>query len=233
MRVVADIETDGLDNPSRIWCAVAVDIDTGKEYVFDFTKDGSTDLFMAWAPRVSQWIGHNFIDYDHAWIERLLAYRIDPARVVDTLVLSHLLKYKLDDGHSLEAWGDRLGIAKVGLDINFMTYDPQIVERCRRDVEINLALYKYLMSKIDRKEFHEAIKTEMEFAWVCREMHENGFAFDIDGAKRLYEEIDLPKLSSSGSTHPNSRSTVRYLELACLVTGWILLNLLLVVLSLS
>lgn len=192
MRVVCDIETDGLDNPSRIWCVVAVDIDTRKEYVFDFTKDGSTDLFMAWAQGVSQWIGHNFIAYDHAWIERLLAYRIDPARVVDTLVLSYLLKYKLDDGHSLEAWGDRLGIAKVGLDIDFSDQSSihSIIERCKRDVEINLELYKYLMSKIDRKEFHEAIKTEMEFAWICREMHENGFAFDIDGAKRLYEEID-------------------------------------------
>jgi DNA polymerase-1 len=192
MRVVADIETDGLNNPSRVWCCVAIDIDTGKEYVFDFTKDGSADLFMAWAGSVSTWIGHNFIDYDHAWIERLLKYRIDPSRVVDTLVLSHLLKYRLDDGHSLEAWGTRLGIAKVGLDVDFTDQAslPIILKRCKTDVEINLKLYEYLMSKLDRHEFKEAIETEMEFAWVCREMHENGFAFDIEGAKELYNEID-------------------------------------------
>lgn len=192
MRVVADIETDGLNNPSRVWCCVAIDIDTGKEYVFDFTKDGSTDLFMAWAGGVSTWIGHNFIAYDHAWIERLLKYRIDPSRIIDTLVLSHLLKYRLDDGHSLEAWGDRLGIAKVGLDVDFTDQAslPIILKRCKTDVEINLKLYEYLMSKLDRHEFKEAIETEMEFAWICREMHENGFAFDIEGAKELYNEIE-------------------------------------------
>jgi DNA polymerase-1 len=192
MRVVADIETDGLDNPSKVWCVVAIDIDTRKEYVFDFTKDGTADLFMDWAPSVSQWIGHNFIAYDHVWIEQLLKYRIPPSRVVDTLVLSHLLKYRLDDGHSLEAWGTRLGIAKVGLDVDFASADnlPEIIQRCKRDVEINLRLYEFLMKKLDRKEFHEAIETEMEFAWVCRDMHENGFAFDIAGAKELYNEIN-------------------------------------------
>lgn len=192
MRVCCDIETDGLDNPSRIWCVVAVDIDTEKWYEFNFTVEEDVKAFSAWVNGVKHWIGHNFISYDSVWLSRLAGVSIKPGSITDTLVLSHLLKYKLDDGHSLEAWGDRLKIAKVGLDIDFTSPSQikDIVARCKRDVEINLKLYKYLMSKLDRTEFHEAIQTEMEFAWVCREMHENGFAFDIDGAKELYNEID-------------------------------------------
>jgi DNA polymerase-1 len=188
LRVVADIETNALENPTQVWCLCAIDIDTKKEYSFDLTKD--TRDFLSWASGVTSWVGHNFIAYDAVWLKQLVGLDIQRGSVVDTLVLSHLLKYKLDDGHSLEAWGDRLKIKKVGLDVDFSTPSSAIIERCKTDVKINLALYEYLMSKLDRKEFHEAIRTEMEFAWVCRDMHEAGFAFDIDGAKELYNEID-------------------------------------------
>lgn len=189
MRVVFDLETDGLDNPSLVWCVVARDVDTNEEYVFNVYNEG-TDRLLDWAKHVDLWIGHNIISYDCPWISRLCGVVIDRSKVCDTLVLSHLLKYRLDDGHSLEAWGDRLGVQKVGLDIDFTTYSEEILNRCRRDVEINLKLYKFLMSKLDRKEFVEAIETEMEFAHICQEMHENGFAFDIDGARNLYKEIE-------------------------------------------
>jgi DNA polymerase-1 len=188
MRVVADIETNALENPTICWCLCAIDIDTKKEYSFEFPND--LQAFRLWSSSVEHWIGHNFISYDAVWINSLLGVHILPGTVTDTLVLSHLLKYKLDDGHSLEAWGDRLKIKKVGLDVDFTKWSEDIIDRCKTDVKINLALYEYLMSKLDRKEFHEAIKTEMEFAWVCRDMHEAGFAFDIDGAKELYNEID-------------------------------------------
>lgn len=187
MDVVFDIETNSLTNPDKIWCIVARDVSTKEEYVF-------TDMgeFLEFFPKVTKWIGHNVIDYDCKWLTDLLGVVFNKPSVIDTLVLSHLLKYKLEDGHSLEAWGDRLGIAKVGLDIDFSDQSSlhSIIERCKRDVEINLKLYEFLMSKLDRHEFHEAIQTEMEFAWICREMHENGFCFDIDGAKQLYNEIE-------------------------------------------
>lgn len=192
MRVVCDIETNSLDNPTRVWCVCAIDIDTKKEYVFDLTKPEELLSLRRWADGVSCWVGHNFIAYDSVWLTRLLDIRLSKGDVIDTLVLSHLLKYRLDEGHSLEAWGDRLGIKKVGLDLDFS--DPSqvrsIIDRCKQDVKINLVLYEYLMKKLDRPEFHEAIDTEMQFAWVCREMHESGFCFDIDGAKELYNEIE-------------------------------------------
>jgi DNA polymerase-1 len=190
MKVVFDIECNALDNPTKIWCIVARDVDTNEEYVFlepDYSR-----FVSEFVPKVQRWIGHNIINYDCKVLTTLLGLSFPHDKVTDTLVLSHLLKFKLEEGHSLEAWGDRLGIAKVGLDIDFSDQSSihSIIERCKRDVEINLKLYKFLMNKLDRKEFKEAIETEMEFAWICREMHENGFAFDIDGAKQLYAEID-------------------------------------------
>lgn len=188
MRVVCDIETNSLDNPDKIWCVCAIDIDTKKEYSFDLTSN--LQDFLVWSRDVRCWIGHNFISYDAAWLTKLLGIPIRSSDVIDTLVLSHLLKYRLDEGHSLEAWGDRLGIAKIGLDIDFTKYSEDIIQRCMTDVRINLKLYEFLLSKLDRPEFKEAIDTEMRFAWVCREMHENGFAFDIDKAKEIYAEVE-------------------------------------------
>jgi DNA polymerase-1 len=194
LRIVADIETNGLDDATRIWCVCAIDVDTKKEYTFDFTDSNQVEAFKSFVPGVRQWIGHNFIAYDGPWLYQLAGISIEPGSICDTLVLSHLLKYRYDDGegHSLEAWGTRLGIAKVGLDLDFKDQSSidKIIERCQQDVKINLRLYEFLMTKLDRKEFAEAIETEMQFAVLCRDMHDNGFAFDYDGAKELYNEIE-------------------------------------------
>ena len=62
MRLVYDIETDGLD-PSVIWCLVAIDADTDTTYKF---SDYDPDLLnlsdgLALLSKADVLIGHNII----------------------------------------------------------------------------------------------------------------------------------------------------------------------------
>jgi DNA polymerase-1 len=189
MRVICDIETDALKNPTVIWCIVAKDIDSGQVYTFDGPEE-VRKLFPAFHERVSLYIGHNFISYDADCIRRLLNLTLDSSRVTDTLVLSRLLKYDIVGGHSLEAWGDRLGQKKVGLDVDFSSYSRGMLARCKQDVEINHLLYKFLEKKILlRDEFKLAVEVEHKMQVLTQDMHEHGFKFDVDKAIKLRDEL--------------------------------------------
>lgn len=189
MRVICDCETDALKNPSIIWCIVAKDIDSGEVYTFDGPEE-VRKFYPAFHQRVTRYIGHNFISYDAGCLRRLLNLDVDSSSITDTLVLSRLLKYDLEGGHSLEAWGGRLGQKKVGLDVDFSSYSKEMLARCKQDVEINHLLYLYLEKKILlRDEFKLAVDVEHKMQVLTQEMHEHGFKFNVDKAIKLRDEL--------------------------------------------
>lgn len=187
MRVVLDLEANALNDPSEIWCICIKDIDTGK--TFEYTH-GTYQAFQHQAKDFTQVIGHNIIAYDLVHIRNLLGVDIPGRMVIDTLILSHLFHFSIPGGHSLEAWGERLKHAKVGLNISdWSVYSDAMVDRCRNDVELNEKLYTFLRAKLDRKEFWEAIRVEHDVARICCDLRSNGFAFDLDRAKELDKEL--------------------------------------------
>jgi hypothetical protein len=149
MRLVIDVETDALeiDKIKHVWCIVAKDIDTGVIYVYE---ENQLEEFRTLAADADSFIGHNFIHYDYLVVERFSPGSIDPTKVIDTLVLSHLLNYRISDGegHSLQAWGTRFDLPKYPSP-DFNVYTPQMLEYCIRDVEINELLYGYLQEFLD------------------------------------------------------------------------------------
>lgn len=183
MYFVIDIEADALVKPENVWCIVAKNIETNEVYKYDpsTVKEGIEFLQGI----ATGYIGHNLIGYDRCVLRDLLGVDIADKKIIDTLVLSRLLKFNIDDGHSLEAWGTRLKFAK-GNFTDFTSYSKEMLDYCVRDVELNHLLYNYLWSKLDREEFHKAIEVEHEMAFICQGMHEDGFAFDIDKAKNLH-----------------------------------------------
>ena len=185
---VIDVEADALINPTRIWCIVIKNIDSGEVHVFD--GDDLKERFISFAGTVDCFIGHNLIGWDRSTIRDLLGYDIRYHKVIDTLVLSRLLKYNLDDGHSLEAWGTRLNLPK-GSHTDFTVYSREMLDYCKQDVELTHKVYNYLMRKLDRPEFKQAIEVEHEMAWICQGMHEDGFNFDYEEAKKLYDELTV------------------------------------------
>ena len=67
MKLVFDIETDGLD-ASKIWCIVAKDLDTNKIYSYDPNEIDSGLELLAKAELL---IGHNILGFDIPVIENL------------------------------------------------------------------------------------------------------------------------------------------------------------------
>lgn len=189
MKLVVDIETDSLDVNAvkNIWCIVCKDVDSSKVYVFEGLTNECKDLLKS----AASVIGHNFIHYDYCVIERFAPGTIDPSKVVDTLVLSKLLKYSLDDGegHSLEAWGSRFKCPKHPSP-DFSQFSPEMLEYCKQDVDINHTLYNYLASYLSGSEWTRPIETEMAMAWICLDMHLNGFKYDKVKADELKKDLE-------------------------------------------
>jgi len=140
-------------------------------------------------------IGHNFISYDYLVLERFLPGCINQHRVIDTLVLSRLLKYKPNDGngHGLEAWGARLEVPKLPSP-PFDKFSEELVTYCKQDVEITAKLYEYLMEWLGGPDHDLARFAEMAMAWVCLDIHLNGFKYDKERADNLKKELECKLL---------------------------------------
>lgn len=186
-RVVADIETDSL-TPNIIWIIGAADLDTDEYFSFE-RPDLHPQAFAQFAATVGTWVGHNFLAFDLPAIRRLVPdVHIDPACVVDTLVVSKLLNYNIEGGHSLEAWGKRFGQPKPALaDFSALTDEMRL--RVEGDVALNYTLYKHYAKYIENPAWKEALDTEHQMVLVCLDMQANGFTFDIDAARVLYQKI--------------------------------------------
>ncbi len=188
MKVILDIECNGIQAPTTVWCIVVKDIDSGEVFIFE--GDEVYEEFPIFAKRITKAVGHNIIGYDSRVLEHLGVFRFSHECLLDTLVLSQLFNFKLEGGHSLENWGTLLKHPKVGLDIkDWSTYTPQMLERCINDVHLNHKVYDFLKKKIDRPEFYKAIKVEHDVAHICNDLHKDGFSFDINAAIDLYDEI--------------------------------------------
>ena len=188
MFVVVDIETEGLRDCQKIWVAVLKDIDTNKTQVFRNLHEDPSEFLKA-AKDVSVWIGHNVIHFDLPVLCRLTGLVVDPQCVVDTLVVSRLLNAGIEGGHSLDAWGQRLGCLKSHFN-DWTGWSQQMEDYCVQDVEVTHKLYNRFKNYIHSDQWKAALRLEHDIAFICRDMHENGFAFDIDTARKLHEEID-------------------------------------------
>lgn len=193
MRVVLDIEANGLtpNSVEDLHCIVMKDIDNDEMSVF--TRKDLFDGLSVYASKITEVIGHNIIQYDLPVMERLLDIHFNPDIVCDTLVLSRLLNVGRPGGHSLEAWGEKLKHPKIGLDItDWSTFTPEMLERCKNDVELNAKVYVELREIIDRNKpsFDRAIRIEHDIQRVCVDMHDNGFAFDRRTAEAIRTELN-------------------------------------------
>jgi DNA polymerase-1 len=185
--VVCDIETDDL-KATKVWVAVCKDIDTGIVNVFE-RPDLNPEPFVAYAKGVTRWIGHSFISFDAPTLSRLVrGVFIDPATVIDTLVVSRLVDYKIAGGHGLEAWGNRVGVPKPYVE-DFADFGPHIIQRCIEDVEINHKVFDRLKPYIYSPLWRTAMRLEHQTEIMCRELHLNGFAFDKVKADALLNEL--------------------------------------------
>lgn len=190
-KVVAfDIETDDLD-ATHIWCICSQDIDTGEcETFLNVTSiEEERERFVRYIDTVDRFVFHNGLGFDVKVINKLLGQVIEPSKVLDTLVISRLKDFTLDgNGHSLKAWGQRLGDFKLGFS-DFSVLTDEMIEYCKQDVAVTVKLYNHFRKMIEEPSWQEAIRCEHDIQILCEQMTDNGFVFDESKAEELLGEI--------------------------------------------
>lgn len=206
MRVVIDIEANGLENPTKIWCIICKDIDTGKIYKF---RNLTTDIeerhaFEIFSKGIKHWIGHNFLDYDYPVIRNLLCITLTDVSSIstDTLIISKMVDYSRPTGHSIEAYGEEFGLEKDKFS-DYSKWSQELENRCERDVMICDLIYHKYNKIINDLNWHSSIALEHRFQLICNDLHTNGFGFDKQKASKLLtkvteqiEELDKDILSA-------------------------------------
>jgi len=190
MKVVIDIEANGLHNPTQIWVIVCKDIETKTYHIFrNLTNDPiEYERFRAWASNINLWIGHNILGYDLPVIRNLLGIEIDTERVIDTLIISKMADYPRQ-GHSIENYGIEFGLEK-GHYSDWSKYSQAMEDYCLRDVDICELIYLKYIKYINKEEHSLCISLEHRFQNIVNNLSSNGFSFNVDKATKLLSKVE-------------------------------------------
>lgn len=208
MRIILDIETNSKHD--KIWCVVTREVETGLVLIWD--EPAGLQFYMN---HTSEVITHNGIFFDFPVLKKVWGITVKKSQVVDTLVLARLFDPSIENGHSLEAWGERLGHYKAPYKKiwSWMTGKPLIVEDekgkkvdqshlafdepvfpllhnyCRQDTQVTAELYKHLTKEMENDFSKESIKLEHEVAIIIAEQERNGFKLNVPEALQLLSEL--------------------------------------------
>jgi len=114
--------------------------------------------------------------------------------------MSRLFNPVRENGHSLKAWGWRVGCLKQEQPKDFDSYTPEMLEYCIQDVKLNEAVYNYLINegKIFSK---ECIDLEHCVAKIMKEQEKTGFFFNTQQAMELLAELKAKQLDVEDEVH--------------------------------
>lgn len=221
---VIDIESNGFFFASdKIWTICVKDINNPdkKMTLNPFKDDQSYNKLKEWHSSYINPIvaGHFILGFDMFVLFKLLGVSFtvgkdslfgNPCIFVDTLYLSQYINPDID-GHSLEAWGERLGINKI--DYFEVAKEKGIIQKdskkgdefsvhseymdvyCERDVDVNIKLLHKLLSDFCRiygiTNFsipdHYKCGQKNFFLMSCQEY--TGWKFDVKYGLDLAERI--------------------------------------------
>ena len=178
-----DIETDGID-ATRVWCIAVHNIDTDEVVTFSDTTLG---LFKPWLEsEVDRLIFHNGISFDVPVLESLMSVDFSGVQLEDTLVMSQLYQPNLEKGHSLAAWGERLGFEKGDYE-DWSKFTDDMLEYCIRDTKVTTKVYRHLVA---HELSDDAKLLEYEIKKQCSLQERTGWYFDLHSAIQLLAEIN-------------------------------------------
>jgi DNA polymerase I-like protein with 3'-5' exonuclease and polymerase domains len=201
LRLVFDAEGDGLlETITKFHCLVISAVDSDRVYEYG---PGQIAEALEHLSRADMLIGHNIQGFDLPALLTLYDWAPLPeCRIIDTLIAGRLILPNLDrlDGevvqrtkdaafgkvfgkYSLEAWGVRLGLTKIGAELkNWTEWTLEIQARCAGDVAINKALWRFL-----RPDGYPQAALELEHAVaaICDRIVSDGVPFDVGAAEQL------------------------------------------------
>ena len=228
MKLVWDIETDGLD-ATKIWCLCALDIDSGVEYKF---SDYDTDLLplsagLGLLKKATVHIGHNLIGYDMVQLRKITGLDLFDRKIVDTWIMSQVLDYenpKLPKSkfnkpmHGLAGWGQMLGNQKWDFH-EWEAYSKEMLKYCVQDVRVNRDIYQALMKmfndmKAKQPMISNGLMIEMETAKFEALTKSKGWKFDVDKANNTLNKIIAEMESISKIIEPHLDPIIRLIDKA-------------------
>jgi len=173
--IYLDIETNLAHD--RIWCCVTKKDDEIKVWT---SPTGLQQYISSYKV-----VAHNLIGFDARVLREVWNVGITLPQAVDTLVMSRLFNPNIDGGHSLKAWGKRLGFHKLDFDVEDFDsgLTDEMIEYCTRDVEVLEATHKRLVKEMHN--FGGSIQLEHEVAMHIQRQEQNGFKLDIPKATKL------------------------------------------------
>jgi len=198
-RIAIDIETNMAHDVIHL--AVTQDIDTGEVHtwkaatgLWDYLKDATLIA------------SHNGCSFDFPILNRLWKTKIGLKQAYDTLVVSRLLEPTRENGHSLDAWGQTLGVKKLDYKATWQwmmnrneaysgecfdaPIDVLLEHYCLRDVSVLRSLFTHLETLIVDKGFsQESVGLEHQVAAIINKQEKNGFKLDTIHATCLLAEL--------------------------------------------
>ena len=133
---------------------------------------------------------HNGICFDAPILREHWKTTVMPSQVCDTLVLSRLLSPSLEGGHSLDAWGQRLGFPKGDFNDWDGGLTPEMETYCIQDTLVTEKLYRHLVSELKQQKFdNRSIDLEHKVQAIIAKQERNGFKLDERKATILLSEL--------------------------------------------
>jgi DNA polymerase-1 len=199
VRIGLDIETS-LDHKT-IWLVKTIDIDSGEVRTWN-----NPDGLQAYIEASTLVTGQNIVAFDSRVLMNCWKMKIPLRKMSDTLILSKLLKPNREGGHSLAAWGERLGTKKTEYSKIWewiadrrQEYDGECFDRpfmpllsyyCEQDVRVLRVLFLHLEAEWKASGFsQESFELEHEVAQIIAEQEQNGFKFDLPYATCLLADL--------------------------------------------
>jgi hypothetical protein len=209
-----------------VWCLAIRDVDTNASYLFE-GEDVKNGVKML-VEEATEIIGHNIIDFDlllmkamygvdyyfpHTPRDKKAKYNGTPIVLGgreklchDTLVMSKCANPDRWGGHSLEAWGKRIGLEKIdwrgraielGLisasapkGAEFAQYHPEMGEYCARDTEVNRQVFLALYQELGEWPWTDAMDLEHWVRDIVTRQSHRGFLFNQSLAASNIQWLD-------------------------------------------
>ena len=214
MRFVIDIESsnllqNGLDytvmpyklkSDYTIHCVVIRHVDSPA--IKTLVGDDITEENLRHALRkCTELIGHNLVAFDMPVLKLagLLDYEIafpgkqttlygKPCKVTDTLIWSKLLNADRFGGHSLDAWGKRLGNNKGNFN-DWSKFSQEMLDYCVQDTAVNVDIFNNLTLEQGTHDWSTPYNMEVKLADLTLKQELLGFAFDSELANNNIAEL--------------------------------------------
>lgn len=186
----------------KVHCIVVRHVETGAYKALhgnDLTKENLQHILR----KCTNLIGHNIVNYDLPVLQLcgLIDYSINypgsnevgvifgkECNITDTLIWSKLLNADRFGGHSLDAWGKRLGNHK-GAFSDWSKFSDEMLEYCIQDTAVNVDIYKELLSEQGEHDWSKPYSMEIKLVDLTLKQELVGFSFDKELAKTNVEEL--------------------------------------------